>query len=908
MQHRSSHIAVSLAVIFIALPLVAFAQEPPPPGDPPGEEQSPKDQATKRRLDLYGDPLPEGAIRRFGSLRFRHIGAVMSVDYSPGGKTIASGGRDWTARIWDAETGKEIRRWELDGRALAVRFSPDGKTLACGVGEPHTTRSPPKLRAVLLWDPATGEEMGRLNGLTTDIRSIAFSTDGERLAAGTGTTYDEGHGIYIWRVSTGERLQAIEKLGSIVSSVAFSPDGRWLASGDKADTIRIWDASEGKELKKLGPFKDDSTVSALAFSPDGKWLASGHGDQKIRIWSTPGWEEAQTLEGHTSAVLSLSFSRDGRRLASCGSDGRVAIWDVETWRLVRLCDRRGVPVSWMPEFASLAFSPDGKTLATGHADSKIIIWDVQTGREKTGHEGHEDRVNAIGFSPDGRSLVSGGGDQTARLWDVTTGRQVQKVSGPGSGVTAVAVSPDGKTMASAHHSDRGRFWDTATGKLLRQWPSRNWHPTVELHTVALSGVFSDVTTLEFTPDGRSLFAGSTNDVVALLDVRSNDFDILAMPPKGTRRGGSSDRPKPDPPRLAEIFAGWVFSHKPAALARDGETAIFRTYESTLVARHLPTGREWFRQVIPMPEGTEGSLYSEPRTVAISPDGLTIALGMGEGTVELWEFFSGRKIRDWKAHEFMPLSLAFSPDGDLLATTSVDTTIRLWDVSQGKELRRLIGHEGWAQAVRFSPDGKTLASAGMDNTVLLWDVEDVRADAPAQGGALEKKDLEALWVALAGEDSAKSYEAALILAANPDGALSLIKDRLPARVPGDPEKLRALIASLDDDDFARREEASKRLKASGDAAEPHLLKILDDPDCAPEMRSRIQAILRTLAPPYRDVPSEKMRGLWSIRILEKIGTAEAKEALNQIARTFPSAVVRSRASLAAKRVRSPRQGF
>ena len=925
MKHSSPHIAAPLAALLIALGIPGGpspAQEAPSPQvEPPPQErgkeapspekQTPHDPPEKPRLDLhqdphldlYGDRLPRGAIRRFGSLRFRHIGSVLSVDYSPDGKTIASGGGDWTARIWDAHTGKEIRRWELDGQALAVRFSPDGRTLACAAGEPNTFwggRS--KHRSVLLWDPATGKEAGKLGDLTTDITSIAFSTDGERLAAGTGTTYDDGHGIYIWRVSTGERLQAIEKLGSIVSSVAFSPDGKWLVSEDQANTIRIWDAWEGKEVKRLGAFSDESAVSAVAFSPDGNWLASAHWDQKIRIWKTRGWEEAQALDGHTSGVQSLDFSPDGRRLASGGSNDGVVVWDVQTWRLLRRCKRTGDRRRWFPGVNSVAFSPDGKTLAAGHDDSKIISWNADSGLERMNHLGHEEKINALAFAPDGRFLVSGGSDQTARLWDVTSGRQVLKVSASSGGVSAVAVSPDGMTMASAHDSDRGHLWDTTTGRLLRQWPSPDLPMPAELQKLAgRSFSIAEVTTLEFTPDGRNLFAGSTNDVVALLDVQSNEFDILAMPLEGKGTGFSSSGSRPDPPRLAEIFSRWTIWHKPAALARDGEIAIFRTPESTLVGRHLPSGGEWFRRVIPMQEGTEGSHYWEPRTVALSPDGQVIALGKGGGTVVLWEFFSGRKMRDWKAHEFVPLSLDFSPRGDILATTSVDSTIRLWDVSRGKELRRLTGHEGWAQAVRFSPDGKTLASAGMDTTVLLWDVEEVRGEASAPGGALEKKDLEALWADLAGDDAAMAAKAVTTLGANPSNALPFLAGRLPSRVPVDSEEVRILISSLDDDDFARREEATKRLKALGDGTEPHMLKTLDAPECAPEVRSRIQAILKTFAPPYRDVPSENMRGLRSIRILEKIGTAEAVEVLNQIARTFPSAVVRSRASLASRRV-------
>ncbi|MCZ6691275.1 MAG: WD40 repeat domain-containing protein [Planctomycetota bacterium] len=890
--------------LLLLIPLLVFAQEGAPP-----ERQPPKDQSPKPRLDLYGDPLPEGAIRRLGSLRFRHIGTVLSVDFSPDGKTIASGGRDWTARIWDAQTGKEIRRWELDGQALAVCFSPDGKTLACGVGEPNTSRGTRKHRAVLLWDTATGKEIGKLGDLTTDIRSIAFSHDGERLAAGVGRRGAEDHEIYIWKVTTGEELVAIRDLSSIVFIVAISPEGKWLAAGDGADTIHVWDAWDGKRLKKLGPFTDKSAVHALAFSPDGKWLASGHWDQKIRVWKTASWVTIDPLEGHSSSVWSLEFSPDSRLLASGSSDGSVGIWDAQTWSLARRCERPDASRrAQMHVVRPVAFSPDGRTLAAGDGGSKIILWTVQSAEEEVLYEGHAGRVSCLAFTPDGRSLVSGGRDGSVRLWDVESGRQNLKLWGPGFGVGAVAVSPAGKTLASTHALGRAHLWDMATGKLLGQWPPRNRRVSAELRSLLESVQFERFNTLEFTPDGKSLFAGSTRDAVALLSLRSNDLDIFAQPFQGPGMGGGTRSVGPARPRLAEIFGGWEYLHKPAALARNGEIAIFRTSDSTVVARHLPSGKEWFRQAIPRQEGTNGSLYSEPRTLAISSDGQLVALGKGDGTIELWELFSGRRIRAWKAHKFMPLSLDFSPTGSLLASTSVESTIRLWDISQGKEMRRLSGHEGWAQVVRFSPDGKTLASAGLDTTVLLWDVEAVRVAATDRGGAIEKKDIEALWADLAGGDAAKSEEAVRTLAANSAMAISFLANRLPVRVPMDMEEIRSLVARLDDVDFARREETTKRLEALGDAAETHLMESLDDSDRSPESRIRIEAILGSYAPPYREIPSEKMRGLRSIRILEKISTAEALEVLNQIARTFPSVVVRSRASLAAKRIRSASREF
>src|SRR5262249_8410107 len=140
--------------------------------------------------------------------------------------------------------------------------------------------------------------------------------------------------IRLWKADTGEELRKMET-GWWVNSVALSPDAKTLSSSAWAKaTIRLWGAETGKELKKLeGPKR---TVAGVACSPGGKLLASvprasrraKDQDGAARLWDVASGKEVARLEGHDSEATCLAFSPDGKRLATADGRGRVRVWDV----------------------------------------------------------------------------------------------------------------------------------------------------------------------------------------------------------------------------------------------------------------------------------------------------------------------------------------------------------------------------------------------------------------------------------------------------------------------------------------------------------------------------------------------------------------------------------------------------
>ncbi|MDB9527454.1 AAA-like domain-containing protein [Oscillatoria sp. CS-180] len=579
---------------------------------------------------------------------------------------------------------QEIGRYELSiqlgtqGIALgehtsevrAIAFSPDGERVATASWD-ATAR---------IWNSVNGIELARLNHEKA-VQSVAFSPDGERVATASGDATAR-----IWDATDGTELARLSH-GSAVQSVAFSPDGEQVATASGDATARIWDATDGTELARLN---HGSAVQSVAFSPNGERVATTSLDNTARVWNVVSGAELVRLN-HDGIVQSVVFSLDGERVATASGDATARVWNaVIGTELARL--NHGSAVQ------AVTFSPDGEQVATASFDDTARVWNANSSTEMARLD-HDSVVQAVTFSPNGEQVATASFDDTARVWNANSDTELVRLNHD-SVVQAVAFSPDGERVATASGDATARIWDAASGTEL----ARLNHD-------------SFVQAVTFSPDGERVVTASLDDTARVWDAFSgtelarlnHDFDVqaVAFSPDGKQVATASlDKTA----RLWDAFNGMELARlnhddvvQAVTFSPNGERVATASGDATARIWDVDSGVELVRL----------NHDSGVQSVAFSPDGERVATASFDATARVWDVASGTEVARLN-HDDVVQSVTFSPDGERVATASLDAAARVWDADSGVELARL-NHDSGVQSVAFSPDGKRVATASWDAT-------------------------------------------------------------------------------------------------------------------------------------------------------------------------------------------------
>ena len=500
-------------------------------------------------------------------------GGVNSVVFDPRGRWLFSGGDDSRIIRWSLPDGNKLDEWHAPDSIYALGLSPDGEILASGG----------KDKLITLWIANNGKKIRVLAGHAESIaipNGLAFSPDGSRVAS---ASYDKTARIWDWR--RGKLLHTLQGHKDRVQAVAFSPDGEQLATASTDNQVIFWDAKTGRLLRTLRGHQN--TVFGLAFNAN--QLLSASRDKTLRLWDVASGITRRIYQGHEAGLWSVAMR--GERIYTAADDATVRRWTLAT------------PQQWLWETGgtpkAAAVSPAGTMVAVGMGDGSLRLHSLPDGKplaEQTkAHDAGE--INRIVFNGDGSLLATAGMDGKVKLWRVESEGQrlilLRTLVGHKDAVYAVAFSPDGSRLATASYDGQIGLFDAASGQ-------GHLFPAHE----------GRVTSIAFSPDGKHLLSAGFED----RRLRLWNLDDFSRPPEEIAR--------------AQDMLLWAsFSPGGREIAAVGREIVVSLYD--LAQSDAP------RRLV----GHEQTVFR----AVYSPDGRQLATVSADMTVRLWDLDSQRLL-------------------------------------------------------------------------------------------------------------------------------------------------------------------------------------------------------------------------------------------------------------------------
>ena len=799
----------------------------------------------QRKNDLFGDPLPEGALSRLGTVRHRYVRTDGNrQQLLPDGRTvIASSGAE--VRWMDVESGRLTDRWSLPPQLRVEGFAPNGRFALLAertsfVDQKGKVVQMADIVSMRLWDMRSRKETQRLDqaGKIGTMLNVHFAPEGNIVTTQTpawevsqnGISQATGYGVLrAWEVSSGRELWHMgpdAEAGAGTQALGFLPDGKTLVLLDhSANTISLCDATTGNETRafRLAPC---SGKWFGAISPDGSSLLLREGTlagQPLQVWDLATGTKRLALSGHKKPFRLFAFSPDGKTLVTGGADSFLLVWDWPSGAL-----RRKLDLGTNIGIESLAIAADNQRVRVSiWGERAVRFFDLTTSAESgLAKEAHYGIVHGVEVAPDG-VVVSGGSDNTIRLWDIG-GHQTGLIHTKHPvGAMSLAIGAGGKLIASGD-INRGTILlhDRGTGQEIRRLDTGG----------------DSIGSLKFANDGALLAASGT---------------------EGKPGGGS--------------FVG-VWNAQTGQLVRRFQLPWIRQSAISSDGCWLAAIT---RQGVSLWDIAQGSEHPVPLAREIhgldfAPDGRTLALGDAAGfsILEIATSKERLRIEEPAASSWW---LRFSPDGRWLVRPT-DRKAQLLDVLGGKKAQVFSGHEWEIDAAAFTPNSGCLLTASLDTTILTWDLAPVIKARPHDQNPLTAQALSDTWDSLGSENPQAAYRAMARLIDASEQAVTLLGERIQPAAVVSATTVQRLLADLDHRDFRRREDATKQLSALDQGARAEFLKALNG-DTSIEQRRRIEALLSNLTGP---LSPEDLRLRRSAEVLEQIGSPRAQQVLNRLA--------------------------
>lgn len=785
------------------------------------------------------DSVPQSALLRLGTTRFRPGAQQNMVAFSPDGRYLASGGHDYRLRVWEVPSGKQLKSFSVQYYQVnTLRFSPDSKMLAAGTAD----------GLIRVWSVGDWIERSPPPPPNRNWNPPFFD----------------------WR-----------------------PDSKSVVCLGREGKLRIIEPLSGREIQSW-QIGGSINPSSLMCSPDGKLAVSQGYDYLLRVWNLSTGQEVKTIEVPTTSSRiyrsypRLHFSADGKILAGTENDRSVLIWNVETGKIVRRLEIPGY-------LQSIALSPQGRTLASSSGNNVIRLWGVASGRELRTFDTPREAATALTFSPDGKQLVSSGA-AALRFWDIDSDRELYADRGHRAAVSGLVFLDGHHRLASIGNDATLRYWDCAKGIELDRHSSLQSYFYGSFFVAVNGGrsvllPMSNMGLQRWTPaESRMQYVGlSTPGYVSSL---SADGQLAAMAVGTAYRifdvaTGKEARSIEAPNQQTNVNT--ISTGRRYFAAAHGYRDPFSA--SQVSVYRLATGRRW-RPLMPP--------HAQPMPairLVFSRDTRFLAVIYSNSEVRVWELATGvpRLVLAPPPRSNEPnrniTAAIFTPDSRCLIVGDSTGQLTICGLDRGEPLHLSGAHNAGIQSLVCSDDGERLATGSADTSILIWDLHDLRRRAPQRtplAAVPATEQLDHAWNMLGTTDEKAVGDAIWLFSQYPDRTVAFLRAKLqPVRSPSGDEIARWVL-ELGERRWAIRENATQSLAAAGENARMALIKAFLGPASNPEARHRLERLLRRLDDGLTPVKLQPVR---AVEVLERIQTPAALQVLVDLARRTTDVVVK-----------------
>ncbi len=715
-----------------------------------------------RELGRLTDPelLKSGIYKQPG---VAHLDLVQSVAFSPDGRLLATGGFQ-VVKLWQRQDPRVLRSWQAGKPITAAALDPQGTRVATAVEN-----------QVIVWELASGKQLGTLSGHPAKVTVLEWSKDGKRLYVA-----DESKQLSLWALPAA-KLEARLPLPHKALALAWVGDGSVLASGGDDNKIHLWRIVPNPKPKEP-PQQDDQKKKQAAASKDAKakkdaaphqpWkleevralqhgghvlvlarrgndaqrLLSGSADRVMGLWNTANGARDRSFN-HGSNVVAVASSPDGARLASAEAVGIVRLWDGGNAR--RLAELRGDPRLAL-QVAQLAVRRDvaqrmarifnarlqaAKQNLPKRQEAVKKAQEELAKAEKTFKEKQDALKKVEAQRAEAEKLLAQADKQVTELK-----KKLEQIDAQLTQKKDDANLKKAKQEVQKALGDAQRKVQEADKKLKStDKPLADAKKAYMEAEVALASV-------------KQRLELAQKDLKQLETEIPQHESQLKLWQQREKEAAEQIQQLNQKNRQAVVVTALAFSRDGAWLAAadkqgrvflyDGQAgsflAAFAPHKQAVVfVQFLPTGElltasadgavavsrplpQW--QLVRRLQG----LVDRVLALDFSPDGKLLAAGAGEpsrsGQLRIYNVETGDVVLDLpEAHTDSIFAVAFSPQGDMIATAGADKFARVFKLPEGKEYRRFEGHTHHVQGVAWRYDGEVLATAGADLAVKVWDV-------------------------------------------------------------------------------------------------------------------------------------------------------------------------------------------